>query len=70
MSLALNTSLVDNSQSVAGDNSMREFEGEFSSYGFFEKEAKVYRGSAGANTAEKMVKILNRECMGFFIRGN
>ena len=45
---------VDVSQTVAGDNLTREFEGEFSSYGFFEEDAAVYRGPAGVSLKDGM----------------
>ncbi len=44
---------VDNAQGLAGDNSVREFEGGFTSYGFFEDNASVYRGPAGASSEDQ-----------------
>lgn len=43
---------ADASQSETGNNSIREFEGEFSSFGFFE-DLTVIRGPAGLNSEEK-----------------
>lgn len=43
---------VDSSQSVAGNNTVREFEGEFSPYGFFEDDSVVFRGPAGVSSQE------------------
>jgi hypothetical protein len=43
---------ADDAQSVAGDNNLREFEGQFQSYGFFEADAQVFRGPAGISSEE------------------
>lgn len=40
-------------QASVGDNNVREFEGQFSSFGFFEEDAQVFRGPAGESTNEK-----------------
>lgn len=44
---------ADVSQSVAGTNSAREFEGEFTAFGFFEDSSTVFRGPAGVSSEEK-----------------
>lgn len=43
---------VDVSQSEIGDNDVREFEGQFLPYGFFEEDAQVSRGPAGVSSQE------------------
>lgn len=40
-------------QASAGDNNVREFEGQFTSFGFFEEDTVVFRGPAGESTNEK-----------------
>jgi hypothetical protein len=56
----------DASQGDIGSNSVREFEGEFASYGFFEADAVVYRGPAGVNTEEKTGQNLKSGMFGMF----
>ena len=42
-----------------GTSSVREFEGEFTPYGFFEEEASVFRGPAGVARELKTDEVLN-----------
>lgn len=57
---------ADVAQSVAGDNSVREFEGQFSSYGFFEDDSVVFRGPAGVSSVEATGQNLKSGLFGMF----
>lgn len=49
-----------------GDNSVREFTGGFSSFGFFEDQATVYRGPAGVNSEDNSGQKLQYGMFGIF----
>ena len=53
-------------QSSSGNNSAREFEGQFMSYGFFEEDALVFRSPAGESTNEKNGTILESGLISIF----
>jgi hypothetical protein len=57
---------ADVSQSEPGTDSIREFEGSFESYGFFEAESTVSRGIAGASSAEVAGENLKSGLFGMF----
>lgn len=59
---------ADVSQSEPGDNSVREFEGEFSSYGFFEAAIanETARAPSGENTEENTGENLKSGMYGMF----
>lgn len=54
------------SQSEPGNNSIREFEGAFQPYGFFEEESSVSRGIAGFSTNEAAGENLKSGLFGMF----
>lgn len=53
-------------QASAGDNNVREFEGQFSSFGFFEEDVQVFRGPAGESTNEKSGTYLESGLLSVF----
>ena len=57
---------IDNSQAELGDNSVREFEGQFTAYGFFEEDSNVYRGPAGVSSETKTTSSLKSGMLGIF----
>jgi hypothetical protein len=59
---------TDDSQSESGDNSVREFEGQFTSYGFFEPSIanEIRRKPAGTNTEDNTGENLKSEMLGIF----
>ncbi len=57
---------IDNAQAELGDNSVREFEGQFTAYGFFEEDSNVYRGPAGVSSETKTTSSLKSGMLGIF----
>lgn len=53
-------------QASTGDNNVREFEGQFSTFGFFEEDAQVFRGPAGESTNEKSGTYLESGLLSVF----
>lgn len=56
----------DASLSEVATNSVREFESEFSSYGFFEKDIELVRNPAGVNSEENAGENLKSGIFGMF----
>lgn len=57
---------ADVSHGVSGTNSVREFEGGFLTYGFFEDDADVYRGPAGESVSSNASESLQSGMFGMF----
>lgn len=57
---------MDNAQAEIGNNSVREFEGQFTAYGFFEEDSDVYRGPAGVSSETKASSSLKSGMLGIF----
>lgn len=57
---------ADVSHGESGTNSVREFEGGFLSYGFFEDDANVYRGPAGESVSSNTSESLQSGMFGMF----
>lgn len=57
---------ADVSHGESGTNSVREFEGGFLTYGFFEDDADVYRGPAGESVSSNATESLQSGMFGMF----
>jgi hypothetical protein len=57
---------ADVSHGESGTNSVREFEGGFLTYGFFEADADVYRGPAGVSVSSNTDESLQSGMFGIF----